>query len=80
MNTAAANGTLITATFFHNGISYRVSSFKGGSLEIYSTNGYSDAPGLERFLGYARDVNLDLAEKAFDAFRKVPGQRALFPY
>ena len=79
MNNAAVNGTLLTATFNHNGNPYRVTSFRGHSLEIYAINGYADCPGLERFLGYARDVNLDLAEAAFDAFQKVSGQLALFP-
>jgi hypothetical protein len=71
-----ANTDIITNTFNHNNTTYRVTSFRGGNLEIYTD--YIDTPGLEKFLGYASDVNMDLANAAYDAMRAAQGQPFLF--
>lgn len=64
---------IITTTFNHNNSSYRVTQLRGGSLEIYRADSYP-----EMFVGYASEVNIDLANAAWDAFQDTPGQRWLF--
>lgn len=68
-------GDIARSFFTHNGQRYRVVQFRGGPLEIYLVE---EGSGLELFQGYAPQVNLDLAEAAWDAFQKAPGQRFLF--
>ena len=65
---------LIRAFFTHNGQRYRVVQYNGGPLEVYLV----ESDGLEMFQGYAPQVNIDLAEAAWDAFQTAPGQRLLF--
>lgn len=70
-----SNGTDITRAYFtHNGQRYQTTRFRGGKLEVYRI----EDTGLEMFEGYACDVNMDLAQAAYDAFQKAPGQRWLF--
>lgn len=70
-----SNGTdICKAHFSLNGQRYQVTQFRGGKLEVYRI----EQSGLEMFEGYACDVNIDLAEAAYDAFQKAPGQRWLF--
>ena len=70
-----SNGTDICRAYFtHNGQRYQTTRFRGGRLEIYRI----EDTGLEMWEGYAHEVNMDLAEAAYDAFEKAPGQRWLF--
>jgi len=63
---------LVTNTFTHNRNSYRVTAFRGGKLEVYKNE-----DGLEMFQGYLHQVNIDLAEAAYDAFHQAKGQLML---
>jgi hypothetical protein len=69
------NDTDICRSYFtHNGQRYQTTIFRGGKLEVYRI----EDTGLEMFDGYACDVNIDLAQAAYDAFQNAPGQRWLF--
>lgn len=66
---------ITTKTFTFRGRPYRVTSFRGGPLEVYRV----EETGLEMCEGYAFELkDVDLAQAAFDAFQGAPGQRWLF--
>lgn len=57
---------ILTNTFYHNNTFYRVTSFRGGDLEIYK-----DDNGLDIWQGYIHEVSIDLGEAAYDAYNSL---------